>query len=73
MGLRLPVHVLAASAVLTSALAIPDPASALPLPYHWPLEGWFSAFGTNAFDTSSAMRSPYRLRGRTLTAALAER
>ncbi|WP_238012354.1 hypothetical protein KZZ52_49135 [Dactylosporangium sp. AC04546] len=28
-----------------------------PLPYHWPLAGWFSAFGTNAYEDGSSLRA----------------
>ncbi|GGM85329.1 hypothetical protein ACFFX1_06030 [Dactylosporangium sucinum] len=28
-----------------------------PLPYHWPLAGWFSSFGTNAYEDGSSLRA----------------
>jgi hypothetical protein len=47
-----------------------------PLPYHWPLEGWFSAFGTNAYEDGSSLRaqlwtSPTQTFGALLFAGLA--
>ena len=47
-----------------------------PMPYHWPLEGWFSAFGTNAFEDGSSLRaqlwtSPTQTFGALLFAGLA--
>ncbi|WP_344618802.1 hypothetical protein [Dactylosporangium salmoneum] len=47
-----------------------------PMPYHWPLEGWFSAFGTNAYEDGSSLRaqlwtSPTQTFGALLFAGLA--
>jgi hypothetical protein len=47
-----------------------------PIPYHWPLEGWFSAFGTNAYEDGSSLRaqlwtSPTQTFGALLFAGLA--